>query len=69
MARNNRQPGSEKPEEPISTPARFTKQQLMESELYRYSRDLLSAILEDDQTYTRLEVEERITAFQKGRVN
>lgn len=68
MARNNRQPGSGKPEEPISTPARFTKQQLMESERYRDSRDLLSALLEEGKTYTRSEVEERMTAFQKGTV-
>lgn len=41
----------------------FTKQQLVASRKYAMQRDVVSALLEDDKSYTFAEVDKKITAF------
>ncbi|WP_124065996.1 hypothetical protein [Clostridium sp. E02] len=49
--------------------ARFTKQQLLLSEMYCSQSDLLCALLEDEKKYTLAEAEELMNQFKKGKVN
>lgn len=47
----------------------FTKDQLTTSKRYAARRDLVNTLLEDGKQYTLAEVEEKIEAFRKGKVN
>lgn len=47
----------------------FTKDQLAASKRYANLRDLVTVLLEDGKQYTLAEVDEKIEAFKKGRVN
>ena len=49
-------------------PATFTKQQLLKSKKYAEKKDLLSALLVDDRSYSMAEVEEILNKFLKGKV-
>lgn len=51
-----------------TAPATFTKAKLLECTKYRDRRDLLTALLKDDQPYTMAEVDTAIAAFMKGEV-
>ncbi|KMY52252.1 hypothetical protein AC625_06605 [Peribacillus loiseleuriae] len=44
----------------------FTKEQIRSSEQYRGQRDLVEALLKDNQTYTLKQVETTINGFLKG---
>lgn len=46
----------------------FTKEQLLTSEKFRNKRDLINAILADDEKYSVAAVEEKIKKFMKGQV-
>lgn len=47
----------------------FTRDQLAASKRYAAQRDLVNALLEDGRQYTLAEVDKKIEAFQKGKVN
>lgn len=51
------------------TEERFTKEQIVSSEKYKKNKDILTAILKQDETYTKEEVENTIQEFLKRRVN
>ncbi len=46
----------------------FTKAQLLASDKYRGKRDVLSALLADDKSYTSTEVDAVIEKYMKGKV-
>lgn len=46
----------------------FTKEQLLASEKFRDKRDLISALLTDEENYSIAAVEEKINNFMKGQV-
>ena len=46
----------------------FTKEQLLTSKRYKNQKDLLSAILEEQGSYTILEVEQKIEHYRKREV-
>lgn len=48
--------------------ARFTKQALMESRAYAARRDLLEAVLQEGQEYTRREAETEMKKYQRRSV-
>lgn len=48
---------------------RFLKDQLIKSGHFQNRRDLLEALLEDGNAYTRSDVEQRIEHYMKGKVN
>lgn len=47
----------------------FTRDQLAASKRYATRRDLVNTLLEDGKQYTLAEVDEKIEAFKKGKVN
>ena len=47
----------------------FTKDQLAASKRYAGLRDLVGVLLEDGKRYTLAEVDGKIEAFKKGKVN
>lgn len=46
----------------------FTKEQLLSSERFQGKRDLLNALLKENQTYTVSQAEEMIEKYMKGKV-
>ena len=46
-----------------TTEAKFTKEQFLKSNTYRQHRDLLSAALNDNKTYTKEQVNNIINKF------
>ena len=51
--------------EPVS---KFSKRQIVESQRYGHRRDLLNALLKDEQQYSHAEVEALIDEFMTGKV-
>lgn len=49
-------------------PALFTKEQVLSAKRYQSRRDILQSILQDDLSYSLLEVDEMIVKFMKGKV-
>lgn len=49
--------------------ATFYKEQLLLSKRYRHNKDVLNAILSDNQPYTLNEVDKMIEKFEKEKVN
>lgn len=47
---------------------KFYKKQLLTSEKYASRRDLLNALLDDNEAYTTVQVDEIIEKFLKGKV-
>lgn len=47
---------------------KFSKEQILASNKYKNRRDVLGAILVDDQEYTMKEVETLLEKFMKGKV-
>lgn len=45
---------------------KFSKEQIVNSKKYANRKDLLNAILKEDELYSFLEVEDRINNFMKG---
>lgn len=45
---------------------KYTKQQLLQSEKYRYRRDAIEALLKDDEKYTHAQVDNLLDQFYKG---
>ncbi|WP_227862123.1 hypothetical protein [Clostridioides sp. ZZV14-6153] len=45
---------------------KFTKEQIVNSKRYVNRKDLLNAILKDDELYSFSQVEDRINKFMKG---
>ncbi|MDB0440965.1 hypothetical protein C4R89_15785 [Clostridioides difficile] len=45
---------------------KFTKEQIVNSKKYVNRKDLLNAILKEDELYSFSEVEDRINNFMKG---
>ena len=50
------------------TQVRYTKEQALFSRRYQEHRDLLNAVLADSGTYSMEEIENKIEAYQKGKV-
>lgn len=51
--------------EPETTERKFSKAQLLKSAQYQDQRDLLCALLKDDQRYSLIEVSKRVQEFLK----
>ena len=51
------------------TVEKFTKSQLVNSKSYLDYVDLLNALLDDNETYSLSEVNEKIEKYLKGKVN
>lgn len=47
----------------------FTKEQLLKSERFKDKRDLIDALLADNEKYSLAAVEEKINNFMKGQVD
>ena len=47
---------------------KFTKSQLVNSEKYSDNVDLLNALLDEKETYSLSEVDEKIEKYKKGKV-
>lgn len=47
---------------------KFSKEQILKSEKYTKNKDLLTAILKEDKSYTKEEVDLKIKEFLKRRV-
>jgi len=47
---------------------KFTKEQILNSDKYVKHKDILTAILKENKTYTKEEVENKINEFLKRRV-
>lgn len=45
---------------------KFTVEHIVSSKTFRFKKDALLAILEQDKQYTKKEVEEALEAFYKG---
>ena len=50
------------------TEAKFSKEKLIASDKYANRRDLVSALLDDNETYTIATVDKKIEEFMKGKV-
>lgn len=48
--------------------SRFTKNQLLGSSRYAHCRDLLTALLDENKTYSHKDVEDIVGNFMKGKV-
>lgn len=48
---------------------KFTKEQFLESKLFSNNRDLIQALLKDDEKITIDELKTRIEEYMKGKVN
>ena len=46
----------------------FSKAQILQSKRYANRRDLLTAVLSEDITYTDKEIESKINEYMKGKV-
>lgn len=51
------------------TETKYTKEQLINSDVFLGKRDLLTALLIDGESYTVKETEEMIKKYLKGKVN
>ncbi len=54
--------------EPMFT-KKFTKQQVLASTKLSYSKDLINAVLDENESYTLKEVEAEIKRYLKGKVS
>ncbi|MBR6313029.1 MAG: hypothetical protein IKR49_00125 [Clostridia bacterium] len=54
---------------PAAEPMRFSKRAFLDSSEYRHRRDLIDALLDDNQTYTLDEVKSLIERHRNERVN
>lgn len=60
------------PEVPVAAAVeepRYTKLDLLQSKKFRHLRDVITALLDDNKTYTIGEAEALIDRFLKGKVN
>ena len=61
-------PKDEKKEPVQEAESKFSKDQLLKSERYQQRRDLLSALLDEKNSYSHSDVEQIINDFMKGTV-
>ncbi len=52
----------------VRTAQAFSREQILESKLYRDRRDLLGALLKEGETYTLAQVDSLLEGFMKGKV-
>lgn len=69
MAKNTAQVTTEIKAVPDAAAKAFTKDQVAASKRYAPLRDLVGVLLEDGRQYTLDEVDAKIEAFKKGKVN
>ena len=48
---------------------KYTKSQIVNSKIYISNRDLLNAVLRENKKYTKIEIDEIIKYYMKGKVN
>ena len=48
---------------------KYTKKQIVNSKTFIDNKDLLNAVLKEDESYTKQEVNKIIENFKKGKVN
>ena len=60
-------PNDKNNERPVEQPIVFTKEKLLTFKRFADRRDLLCALLDEDETYTIKQVEKMITDFMRGR--
>jgi len=48
---------------------KYTKKQIINSKIFIDNKDLLNAVLKEDESYTKQEVNKIIENFKKGKVN
>lgn len=51
-----------------TTEEKFSKKQIVNSKIFNNNKDLLNALLNENETYTKNEVYEIIEKFKKGKV-
>lgn len=59
---------SEKTKEKVED-NKFTKNQLISSNIFKNNKDVLSVLVNDDEKLSITEAQERIKKFMKGKVN
>jgi len=69
MAKSKAKLPQEEPAVAVVEELRYYKIDLLQSKKFRHQRDVISALLEDNKTYTIGEVENLIDSFMKGKVN
>lgn len=57
-----------KSKEEILEASKFTKEQLVSSRLFRNNKDVLNALIKDNEELTIEQAKERIENFRKGKV-
>lgn len=48
---------------------KYTKEQIVNSKTFINNRDLLNAVLKENKKYTKIEIDEIIKNYMKGKVN
>ena len=51
------------------TEEKYTKSQIIKSKTFRGNKDVVDAVLKQDKSYTKQEVNKIIENFKKGKVN
>lgn len=46
----------------------FTKEQFLQSKTFKNDKDIVNAVLQDNKSYTKEDVEKLILNFKKGKV-
>lgn len=64
MAKNTK---DTEPKAPTKVVVKFTKKQFVASQRFAKQRDLVNALLKDDETYSIAEVEDTIKKFLSGK--
>lgn len=49
--------------------SKYSKEQIIKSNLFKENRDLINALLKDEEKYTKLEIEKLIKDYQRKKVN
>lgn len=57
------------PQKKRPSEAMFSKRQLMEAEKYQHNRDVIAAVLAEDQFYSLAQADTAIENFLKGKVD
>lgn len=69
MANKNAKKQQAQASEVAADVLRYTKADLLNSKRFRHQRDLITALLDENKTYTIEEAEALIGRFLKGQVN
>lgn len=60
---------TKKKETQNTTKDKYTKKQIVNSKMFCNNKDLLNALLKENKTYTKEEINEIVENYMKGKVN